>query len=103
MIQAPERESQQESDRRELLELLLSRGILYGTDDEPIVSRDGTTHRWIMNPLAVSLTTRGAELFGRCLLPLLERFDGTQLATYGTTAIPILQSIILASGGRYTG
>src|SRR5258707_12712291 len=37
------------------------------------------------------------------MLELLRRFDGRQIATYGLTAIPILQSCILQSGDRYSG
>lgn len=40
---------------------------------------------------------------GRCLLELLKNFDGKQIATYGLTAAPILESCILQSGGRYRG
>jgi AMMECR1 domain-containing protein/orotate phosphoribosyltransferase len=91
------------SDRRELLELLIERGILYRTPTQPVLSRDGSSARWMLNSLAVTLTPRGAELAGRCLLELLKRFDGKQIATYGLTAVPILQSCVLQSGGRYHG
>ena len=37
------------------------------------------------------------------MLELLQRFDGRQIATYGLTAVPILQSCVLQSGGRYRG
>jgi orotate phosphoribosyltransferase/AMMECR1 domain-containing protein len=51
----------------------------------------------------VSLTERGGRLGGQLLLALLERFEGRQIATLGMTAIPLLESVILQSGGRYTG
>lgn len=57
----------------------------------------------MLNSLAVTLTPRGAELAAACLLELLKHFDGKQIATYGQTAVPIVQSCILQSGGRYHG
>jgi orotate phosphoribosyltransferase/AMMECR1 domain-containing protein len=92
-----------QADRTELLGMLRQSAILYRSPTQPILSRDGTSARWMLNSLAVTLTPRGAELAGRCLLELLKRFDGRQIATYGVTAIPILQSCILQSGGRYRG
>lgn len=92
-----------QEERAELLGLLRRDGILYRTPTQPVLSRDGTSHRWMLDSLSVTLTPRGAELAGRCLLELLKRFDGRQLATYGLTAVPILQSCVLQSGGRYRG
>lgn len=57
----------------------------------------------MLDSLGVTLSPRGAELTARCLLPLLEQFEGRQLATFGTTGIPILQACVLLSGGRYNG
>ena len=57
----------------------------------------------MLNTLAVTLTPHGAELAGRCVLELLKRFEGRQLATLGLTAVPILNSAVMQSGGRYTG
>lgn len=91
------------SERAELLELLLKLGILYRTPTQPVLSRDGTSARWMLDSLSVTLSPRGAELAGRCLLELLKNFDGRQIATYGLTAVPILESCILQSGGRYRG
>ena len=90
-------------DREELLDVLVKRGILYRTPTQPVLSRDGTSARWMLDSLAVTLTPRGAELAGRCVLELLSHFDGRQIATYGLTAVPIVQSCILQSGGRYRG
>jgi len=91
------------SARSELLAMLRQRGILYRSSTQPILSRDGTSARWMLDSLAVTLSPRGAELAGRCMLELLKRFDGRQIATYGLTAVPILQSCILQSDGRYRG
>lgn len=91
------------ADRAELLEMLLKCGILYRTPTQPVLSRDGTSARWMLDSLAVTLNPRGAELAGRCMLELLEQFDGKQIATYGLTGVPILESCVLQSKGRYRG
>jgi AMMECR1 domain-containing protein/orotate phosphoribosyltransferase len=83
------------SERIELLDMLRGRGILHRSETQPILSRDGSSGRWMLDSLAVTLTTRGAELAGKCVLQLLKRFEGRQLATFGLTAVPILQSCIL--------
>jgi orotate phosphoribosyltransferase len=91
-----------QSARAELLELLQRSGILYRSETQPILSRDGTSARWMLDSLAVTLSPRGAELAGKCILELLKRFDGRQIATYGLTGIPILQSCLLQDN-RYRG
>src|SRR5262249_49677942 len=91
------------TDRAALIDLLRRDGILYATDSQPILSRDGTTARWMLNSLQVTLTARGAELAARCVLELLKRFDGRQIATIGFTAPPILTACIQLSGGRCHG
>jgi orotate phosphoribosyltransferase len=91
-----------QSARAELLELLQRGAILYRSESQPILSRDGTSARWMLDSLAVTLSPRGAELAGRCILELLKRFDGRQIATYGLTGVPILQSCILQDN-RYRG
>ena len=91
------------ADRAELLDLLRRDAILRASPTQPILSRDGSTARWMLNSLQVTLTPRGAELAGRCVLELLKRFEGRQIATIGLTAVPILNSCILQSGGRYHG
>src|ERR1041385_5336032 len=79
------------SARTELLELLRQHGILHRSETQPILSRDGTSGRWMLDSLGVTLSPRGAKLAGQCLLQLLTRFDGHQLATYGLTGVPILR------------
>lgn len=91
------------ADRDELLAMMRKDAILYRSDTQPILSRDGSSARWMLNSLQVTLTPRGAELAGRCVLELLRRFEGRQIATLGLTAVPILNSVILQSGGRYHG
>src|SRR5215213_9900306 len=91
-----------QSQRAELLDLLQRRGILYRSETQPVLSRDGTSARWMLDSLSVTLSPRGAELAGKCMLELLKRFDGRQLATYGLTGVPILQSCVLQDS-RYRG
>ena len=75
--------------------MLQRSGILYQSETQPVLSRDGTSARWMLDSLAVTLSPRGAQLAGQCVLELLKRFDGRQIATYGITGIPILQSCIV--------
>src|SRR5215216_2289748 len=91
-----------QSGRAELLDILQRRGILYRSETQPVLSRDGTSARWMLDSLSVTLSPRGAELAGKCILQLLKRFDGRQLATYGLTGVPILQSCVLQDS-RYRG
>lgn len=90
-------------ERERLLELLLKDGIYYGTPERPILSRDGTSARWMLDSLCVSLTPEGINLAGRCLLKLMEGFTGRTIATMGTIGIPLLSSCIAQSNGRYEG
>ena len=75
--------------------MLQRSGILYRSETQQVLSRDGTSARWMLDSLAVTLSPRGAQLAGRCVLELLKRFDGRQIATYGVTGVPILQSCIV--------
>jgi orotate phosphoribosyltransferase/AMMECR1 domain-containing protein len=89
--------------RAELLDLLCRDAILRRSADQPVLSRDGTSARWMLDSLAVTLTPRGAELAARALLEVLESFEGRQLATLGLTGVPLLQGCVLHGGGRYSG
>lgn len=85
-----------------MLDMLRRRGILYRTESQPVLSRDGTSARWMLDSLSVTLSPRGAQLAGQCISELLKRFDGKQIATYGLTGVPILQSCLLQDS-RYRG
>jgi orotate phosphoribosyltransferase/AMMECR1 domain-containing protein len=87
----------------ELLNLLLEQGILHRSEIQPVLSRDGTSARWMLDSLAVTLQPPGAELAGQLMLEKLRNFDGRQLATFGLTAVPILQSIVLQSDAGHWG
>jgi orotate phosphoribosyltransferase/AMMECR1 domain-containing protein len=86
-----------------LLALLLRDGILHRSDTQPVLSGDGRSARWMLDSLAITLTPDGAGLAARALLERLAGFESRQLATYGLTGVPLLQSCIVASGGRYRG
>ncbi|HEY4625959.1 MAG TPA: hypothetical protein VIH01_08060, partial [Blastococcus sp.] len=92
-----------DDERAELLELLRRDAILHRSDDQPVLARDGSSARWMLDSLAVTLTPRGAELAARCLLRTLAHFEGRQLATFGLTGVPLLQGCVLLGDGRYTG
>lgn len=92
-----------ENGRAELLELLLRDGILYRSETQPVLARDGSSGRWMLDSLCVTLTPLGGELAARCLLEVLQSFESRQLAAYGLTGVPLLQSCLLHGGGRYRG
>jgi orotate phosphoribosyltransferase/AMMECR1 domain-containing protein len=89
--------------RTELLEMLRADAVLRSTPDAPVLAVDGSVARWMLDSLSVSLSARGLELAGRCLLELLSRFEGRHIATYGLIGVPLLSSCVLLSGGRYRG
>jgi len=82
--------------------MLLRDGILRRSPNQPVLSRDGTSARWMLDSLAVTLSPRGGELAAACVTQLLKRFDGRQIATYGLTGVPILQSCLFQDN-RYRG
>ncbi|MDQ6616296.1 MAG: AMMECR1 domain-containing protein [Actinomycetota bacterium] len=100
---APARPIGAGADRQELLKLLLTDGILHRTETQPVLGRDGTPARWMLDSLSVTLTPRGAELAAHGLLDELASFTGRQLATYGLTGVPLLQGCLLQGQGRYSG
>lgn len=91
------------ADREELLALLLREGIRREAPSATGTLEGGSAEPWKLDSLGVTLSTRGAELAGRCLLQLLSRFEGRQLATFGPTGVPLLQSCVLLSKGQYRG
>ncbi len=92
------------SDVREaLLGLLRSEGVLWAGPEQPVVDRRGRSAPWMFYSWNLSLTANGGALAARCLLERLETFGATQLATYGTTGIPLLTACVLLGDGKYTG
>lgn len=93
-----------QTDKAQLLKLIIEQGILHETEHRPVLARDGKTHlRWVMNFLGLSLHYEGLQLAAQALLTLLSSFKGRQLATIGTAAVPLMSACILASKGHYTG
>ena len=89
--------------REELRQLLRSDGFLYSEPDRPITGRDGRQAPWTLYTPAISLTGRGAKLAARTLLPVLDRFESTQLAAYGYTGVPLLSACLVHGAPRYSG
>jgi len=89
--------------KERLRSLYLSEGVLRHGPQGPIVSTDGESARWMIDSLAFSLTSHGSALAADSLLGLLEQFEGRQLATYGTIGLPLMQAVVLRSGGKYRG
>ena len=52
------------SARDELIEMLRRQAILYRSESQPVLSRDGTSARWMLDSLSVTLSPRGAQLAG---------------------------------------
>jgi len=61
------------TEREELLGLLLQQGILQRSETQPVLSRDGSSARWMLDSLAVTLTPRGAELAAALKTDRVER------------------------------
>ncbi len=89
--------------RQELQELLRSQAILYSTPSAPITHRTGEVSAWAFYSWHITLTARGLRLAAQNILQALEKFDSTQLASYGYTGLPLLAACILESGGKCTG
>lgn len=92
-----------ERDRKELLALVLRQGFVRSTSERPLYANGGGPAPWMLDTLQFTLSAEGASLAARCLAPLLESFESRQLATFGTTAVPVLQSCVLAGGPSWRG
>ena len=99
------RRSPEEGDRRKaLLREITRHGVTHGTEDKPIISRDGRLGTsWVMSFLGVGL--RDPWLSDACdlLLERLKGFGGKQLATMGLGASSLLTGCVLRSEGLYNG
>lgn len=92
-----------EENRKKLLDLLLSRSFIRSTPERPLYANGGGPAPWMLDTLQVLLTPEGASLAAACLEPLLRTFQSKQLATYGNTAVPLLQSSLLRLGAGWRG
>lgn len=91
------------SAREALFKSLLREGFAFATDTSSIVRPDGTEAPWMLDTLGLTLQAEGARLAAQALLELMAPLEGTQLATLGTTAIPIVDALVRESGGKYRG
>ncbi len=86
------------------LKVLLREGaFLESSSSENLRRRNGSPVPWVFYGPAVSLTHEGSTLIASAFLDQLRSFQSTQLATYGTSAISILASIVSLGKGRYSG
>ncbi len=90
-------------DRAKLKVLLRERSFLESSSGENLSRRNGSPVPWVFYGPAVSLTHEGSTLIASAFLDRLRSFQSTQLATYGTSAISILASIVSLGKGRYSG
>ena len=102
-MNAPDHILREATPREALLHEILAHGLLYRSETQPILSRDGSSGAWMLDSLQVSMTARGSALAASVLLPLLERFESTQIVTYGLTAVPLLQACVAHGNGRFRG
>ena len=87
-----------------MLREITRQGITYGTDEKPIVSRDGQLGtQWVMSFLGVGLREPWLSRTCDLLLERLEGFEGKQLATMGLAASSLLSGCIMRSEGHYNG
>jgi orotate phosphoribosyltransferase/AMMECR1 domain-containing protein len=89
--------------RRELQALLATDGFLDRRDGHVLRNPDGQSMPWMFYGPAVTLSHRGARLAAAVMLDELAGFSGTQLATYGTSAIPLVAACVTQGDGRFSG
>jgi orotate phosphoribosyltransferase len=90
------------SDRGALRELLLQRCFLDVDGFVPIPATDSATP-WYFYGCGLTLQHDGLLLAADALLAELERFEATQIATYGMAALPLLGAMIARSPRPLTG
>jgi orotate phosphoribosyltransferase len=90
------------SDRSALRQLLLQRCFLDVDAFAPIPAADAATP-WYFYGCGLTLQHDGLLLAADALLDELERFEATQIATYGMSALPLLGAMIARSARPLTG
>ena len=83
--------------------MVLRQGFVRSTPERPLYANGGGPAPWMLDTLQFTLSADGASLAARCLAPLLESFESRQLATFGTTAVPLLQACVLTGGPSWRG
>ncbi len=90
-------------ERRTLLSLIVDQAFVRSTTERPLYANGGGPAPWMLDTLRLTLVPEHARLAARCLRPLLESFSSRQLATYGSTALPLLQACTLELGSPARG
>jgi len=88
--------------REALRRLLRQNGILYASERQPILGRNGESGPWAFYSWNVSLTPVGLQLIAANMVERLKTFRSTQLASYGYTGLPILSACVALGDGKYT-
>ncbi|HEX3471415.1 MAG TPA: AMMECR1 domain-containing protein, partial [Silvibacterium sp.] len=92
-----------DEERERLRRLLVEKGFLTASHTARLFSRSGRSMSWMLYTPAITMTSEGSWLAGRCLLRRLEQFKGSQLATYGYTGLPLMIASLTLANGRYRG
>jgi orotate phosphoribosyltransferase len=92
-----------ERAREQLRQLLVEKGFLVTSKTTRLVSRSGRPMAWMLYSPAITLTSEGSLLAGRCLLQSLGAFRASQLATYGYTGLPLMMATLYLGQGHYRG
>jgi orotate phosphoribosyltransferase len=90
-------------DRRTLLSLLVEKAFVRSTTERPLYANGGGPAPWMLDTLRLTLLPEHARLAARCLAPLIRSFSSHQLATFGSTAVPLLQACVLELGSDARG
>ncbi len=89
--------------REQLRRLLVEKGFLVTSKTTRLVSRSGRSMAWMLYSPAITLTSEGSMLAGRCLLQNLGAFRASQLASYGYTGLPLMMATLHLGQGHYGG
>src|SRR5580704_18902918 len=89
--------------REQLRRLLVEKGFLVTSKATRLVSRSGRSMAWMLYSPAITLTSEGSMLAGRCLLQNLGAFRAAQLASYGYTGLPLMMATLHLGQGHYSG
>ena len=90
------------TDKSALQQMLLQRCFLDADAMQPIAATDAATP-WYFYGCGLTLHDAGIRLAADALLDELQRFQSTQIATYGMSALPLLGAMIARSQRPLTG
>ncbi|OED39564.1 hypothetical protein AB833_14860 [Chromatiales bacterium (ex Bugula neritina AB1)] len=88
--------------RQALLHEIIANGIVHGTQEQPIISRDGRKGTsWVMSFPGVGLREPWLSMASDLILSTLQNYQAQQIATMGIAASSILAGCVLRSSRRY--